>query len=275
MIKQRACVWEPWLVSIMVVAHRGSNKDEPEHSLAAYLLAVEEGADGVECDVRLSADGTLVCVHDRRVSRTSDGRGVVSALTLPELELQDFSGGPSVWRDFEDPKPDETRSRILTLRTMLATMIDASSTVTFSIETKHPTRYGAYVESSLVELLEYFGLLRAAKDGSSRVRLMSFSSWALRRMHQMAPGTPTVLLMDRLFLWRKNGWLPREVDIAGISIYALRKHPEYVAVAHTKGHQVHVWTVDQPADVALCVETGVDAIISNKPAMVREVLGIA
>ena len=259
----------------MVVAHRGSNKDEPEHSLAAYLLAVEEGADGVECDVRLSADGTLVCVHDRRVSRTSDGRGVVSALTLPELERQDFSGGPSVWRDFEDPKPDETRSRILTLRTMLATLLDASSTITFSIETKHPTRYGAYVESSLVELLEYFGLLRPAKDGSSRVRMMSFSSWALRRMHQMAPGTPTVLLMGNLRLWRKSGWLPREVDIAGISIEALRKHPEYVAVAHTKGHQVHVWTVDQPADVALCAETGVDAIISNKPAMVREVLGIA
>ncbi|MSV53746.1 MAG: glycerophosphodiester phosphodiesterase [Actinobacteria bacterium] len=275
MIKQRACVWEPWLVSIMVVAHRGSNKDEPEHSLAAYLLAVEEGADGVECDVRLSADGTLVCVHDRRVSRTSDGRGVVSALTLPELELHDFSGGPSVWRDFEDPRPDETRSRILTLRTMLATMLDASLTVTFSIETKHPTRYGAYVEQSLVELLEYFGLLRPAKDGSSRVRLMSFSSLALRRMHKMAPGTPTVLLMGNLHLWRKSGWLPREVDIAGISIEALRKHPGYVAVSHAKGHQVHVWTVDQPADVALCVETGVDAIISNKPAMVREVLGIA
>ncbi|CAB4681326.1 unannotated protein [freshwater metagenome] len=262
-------------MSIMVVAHRGSNKDEPEHSLAAYLLAVEEGADGVECDVRLSADGTLVCVHDRRVSRTSDGRGVVSALTLPELELHDFSGGPSVWRDFEDPRPDETRSRILTLRTMLATMLDASSTVTFSIETKHPTRYGAYVEQSLVELLEYFGLLRPAKDGSPRVRLMSFSSLALRRMRKMAPGTPTVLLMGNLHLWRKSGWLPRDVDIAGISIEALRKHPGYVAFSHAKGHQVHVWTVDQPADVALCVETGVDAIISNKPAMVREVLGIA
>lgn len=275
MIHDWADVWEPWLVSIMVVAHRGSNKDEPEHSLAAYLLAVEEGADGVECDVRLSADGTLVCVHDRRVSRTSDGRGVVSALTLPELELQDFSGGPSVWRDFEDPKPDETRSRILTLRTMLATLLDASSTVTFSIETKHPTRYGAYVEESLVELLEYFGLLRPDKGGSSRVRLMSFSSLALRRMHKMAPGTPTVLLMGNLHLWRKSGWLPREVDIAGISIEALRKLPGYVAVSHAKGHQVHVWTVDQPADVALCVETGVDAIISNKPAMVREVLGIA
>lgn len=259
----------------MVVAHRGSNKEEPEHSLAAYLLAARQGADAVECDVRLTADGTLVCVHDRGLGRTSDGRGVISELTLAELERQDFSGGSSLWLDYEDPRPDETRSGILTLRTMLATLLDASSTISFSIETKHPTRYGAYVESALVELLEYFGLLRSTKDGSSRVRLMSFSSWALRRLHRMAPGTPTVLLMDRLFLWRSNGWLPQEVDIAGISIAALRKYPGYVAVAHAKGHRVHVWTVDEPADVALCVETGVDAIISNDPAMVREILGTA
>lgn len=275
MIKQWACVWEPWLVSIMVVAHRGSNEEEPEHSLAAYLLAVEQSADAVECDVRLTADGTLVCVHDRRLGRTSDGRGVVSALTLRELEGHDFSGGPSVWRDFEDPRPDETRSRILTLRTLLATLLDASSTISFSIETKHPTRYGGYVESALVELLEYFGLLRPAVDTPSRVRLMSFSSWALRRLHRMTPGTPTVLLMDRLFLWRTSGWLLNNVDIAGISVAALRKHPGYVAVAHAKGHQVHVWTVDEPADVALCIETGVDAIISNNPAMVREILATA
>ena len=61
--------------SIEVVAHRGANDEEPEHSLAAYLKAVEQGADAIECDVRLTADGTLVCVHDRRIDRTSTGRG--------------------------------------------------------------------------------------------------------------------------------------------------------------------------------------------------------
>ena len=50
-----------------IVAHRGSNDEEPEHSLAAYLRAIDEGADAIECDVRLTADGTLVCVHDRRI----------------------------------------------------------------------------------------------------------------------------------------------------------------------------------------------------------------
>lgn len=58
-----------------VVAHRGASVDRPEHTLGAYELALRDGADGVECDVRLTSDGHLVCVHDRRVDRTSSGAG--------------------------------------------------------------------------------------------------------------------------------------------------------------------------------------------------------
>ena len=63
-----------------VVAHRGASADRPEHTRAAYALALQEGADGVECDVRLTRDGHLVCVHDRRVDRTSTGTGLVDRL---------------------------------------------------------------------------------------------------------------------------------------------------------------------------------------------------
>jgi tol-pal system protein YbgF len=73
-----------------VVAHRGASADRPEHTLAAYQLALEEGADGVECDVRLTLDGHLVCVHDRRVDRTSTGTGLVSGMTLAELKQFDW-----------------------------------------------------------------------------------------------------------------------------------------------------------------------------------------
>ena len=74
----------------LVFAHRGASADLPEHTLAAYLRALDEGADGLECDVRLTRDGHLVCVHDRRLDRTSNGRGPVSARTLAELEALDF-----------------------------------------------------------------------------------------------------------------------------------------------------------------------------------------
>ena len=73
-----------------VVAHRGSSADVPEHTLAAYEQAVADGADALECDVRLTADGHLVCVHDRRIDRTSDGRGIVSTMTLSDLDGLDF-----------------------------------------------------------------------------------------------------------------------------------------------------------------------------------------
>ena len=76
--------------SPLVFAHRGSSAALPEHTLAAYLRALDEGADGLECDVRLTRDGHLVCVHDRRLERTSNGRGRVSARTLAELDALDF-----------------------------------------------------------------------------------------------------------------------------------------------------------------------------------------
>jgi glycerophosphoryl diester phosphodiesterase len=256
-------------VPIEVVAHRGANENEPEHSMAAYLRALDEGADAVECDVRLTSDGVLVLVHDRRIDRTSTGKGTVSAKRLADLARHDYSGGPGTWLDFEAPRADETRSRVLTLENFLATLMERSETVRFAIETKHPTRYGGYVEETLVETLERFGLARPRRDGSSRVRMMSFSQSAVRRMRSLAPGIPTVLLMDHVPLRFRDGSLPLGVPIAGPSIEVIRAHPSYVERVHTHGGYVHVWTVDDPADVDLCAAVGVDAIISNRPAMVR------
>src|SRR5256885_16033585 len=78
----------------MLVAHRGASSSVAEHTLAAYEEAIAFGADALECDVRLTRDGHLVCVHDRTVNRTSDGRGIVSELDLPVLERLDFSSWP-------------------------------------------------------------------------------------------------------------------------------------------------------------------------------------
>jgi len=259
--------------AIQVVAHRGSNDEEPEHSLAAYLKAIDEGADAIECDVRLTADGTLVCVHDRRIDRTSTGRGAVSSKTLKQLAAYDYSGGSAVWRDFEDPAPDETRTSVLTLQTLLATMLDASPTVEFSIETKHPTRYGKYVEESLIEMLTHFGLTRPVGKRRPRARVMSFSRVAVHRAAEMSPTTPTVLLMDDVPRRLRDGSLPVGVQGAGPSIEIIRAHPSYVEKVHRRGGFVHVWTVDEKADVDLCTSLGVDGIITNRPGRVLRMLG--
>ena len=62
----------------LVIAHRGASAARPEHSLAAYCLAIESGADGLECDVRLTRDGHLICIHDRRINRTSTATGATA-----------------------------------------------------------------------------------------------------------------------------------------------------------------------------------------------------
>ena len=240
----------------LVIAHRGSSKEHPEHTLAAYERAIREGADLLECDVRLTADGHLVCVHDRRIDRTSDGRGVVSAQTLDQLRLRDFGAGTGT-------------ATVLRLDDLIELALAADRPVGLAIETKHPTRYAGLVEQRVVETVRRFGLLRSRFDPESRVHLMSFAELALRRWREMAPGVPSVFLMERVPLRCRKGWLPFSADVAGPSIEIVRAHPHFVQRVHAAGGRVFVWTVDEPEDVDYCRSLGVDAIITNRPASAR------
>ena len=249
--------------AIEVVAHRGGPfdgpADVPEHSLAAYLRAVDSGADALECDVRLTADGQLVCVHDARIDRTSNGRGRVSKLTLEQLQEVNFAG--------EVPGAEPTS--ILTLDALLEGAMSRSSTVRFAIETKHPTRYAGRVERAVVEAIRRHGL-----DGE-RVRVMSFSAAAMERFARVSPELPRVFLTEYLMAWLRSGWRPANASAVGLSTKLIRRHPQYVEKLIDKGVPVHAWTVDEPDDVRYCVDHGISAIITNKPVLVREVLNDA
>jgi glycerophosphoryl diester phosphodiesterase len=250
---------------VQVVAHRGASADAPEHTMAAYQRAIDAGADALECDVRLTADGHLICVHDRRIDRTSDARGVVSTLDLAQLDELDFGA----WYDGVDPDPlSVDRRRVLTLERLLELVADAGRPLDLAIETKHPTRYAGLVERRLVELLDRFGWAHPRLGTTSPVRVMSFSWVSLRRMRALAPSVSTLYLMERVPLRLRDGSLPTGVHMAGPSIEVIRAHPRYVARLKAHGHQVHVWTVDQDGDITRCLELGVDAIITNRPAEV-------
>ena len=256
----------------LVVAHRGSSAVHAEHTLTAYEKAVAEGADALECDVRLTRDGVLVCVHDRKVDRTSDGRGSVSALELADLHQLDFAS----WKGRDhDPlleasweEADHEGGRVLTLERLVQLVKDHDRPVQMHIETKHPTRYGGLVEKALVELLGRYRLDRPLSRSVSQVTVMSFAQTSLRRMHVLAPTLPTVLLMERVPVRFRGGALPPRVDIAGPSLEILKAHPTYVERVHAHGHRVHVWTVDDPEDVTYALGLGVDAVISNHPRRV-------
>jgi glycerophosphoryl diester phosphodiesterase len=266
------------------VAHRGASDVVAEHTLAAYIRAIDDGADGVECDVRLTRDGHLVCVHDRRVNRTSDGRGLVSTLDLAQLDGLDFGSWHTAFPDSADelvrdeqraPErlTEHARSKVLTLSHLLEYVEAQPRPVRVLIETKHPTRYSGLVEKELATVLARFGLTSARPGGELLATMMSFSALAVRRMRDLAPAVPTVLLMEAYSPVRRDGSLPFGAVVAGPGIGMIRTHPRYVERAHAKGNEVYVWTVDEPQDVELVVSLGVDAIITNRPADVLAQVG--
>lgn len=279
----------------MVVAHRGASSGVAEHTLDAYVTAIESGADALECDVRMTRDGHLVCVHDRTVNRTSDGRGVVSDLDLDGLNSLNFSSWRSDLPSSADqllsdapylagvaPDRVEPDGGVLTLERLLQLVHDAARPVRLLVETKHPTRYQGLVEKELVQLLARFGWaggpgaepsLRRPADMTNRAIVMSFAPTALRRVKLLAPDVPTVLLLDRPLPMRRDGMLPTGVPIAGPSLRMLRALPDYVRRAHGRGRRVFAWTVDEPEDVQFVLDLGVDTIITNRPAEVIEHLG--
>ncbi len=248
-----------------VVAHRGSSAARAEHTLSAYQQALLEGAEALECDVRLTADGHLVCVHDRRIDRTSSGTGVVSTLRLHQLQELDWESWKNPWRDLDD-MDDEAPGAVLTLQSLLDTVRDWGQPVDVAVETKHPTRYSGLVERRLIELLIRYGWAGRRPGMPSPIRVMSFSWLSLRRCAELAPRLETVFLMDRVPLLYRDGSLPSGASAAGPSIEVVRAHPGYVARAHAAGHPVHVWTANTTPDLELCARLGVDAIITDEPA---------
>ena len=271
----------PVSAGVEVVGHRGASADAPEHTLAAYQHAVRIGADAVECDVRMTRDGVLVCVHDRRIDRTSTGRGVVSTLTLAELEQHSFGPRvprPAPWRPagrhIPEDEPDHSEQGVLTLHRLLDYVTSTPGDVRLAIETKHPTRHSARVERALIADLRHFGLLDGGKPvdrgGRPGVRVMSFSPTAVRRVQAMAPGLPTVQLLRRL---PATGVALDPSAAIGPGLAVLRRYPQLVERAHLRGTEVHVWVVNEPEDMEFVLGMGVDAVITDRPGALLAHLG--
>ena len=246
-----------------VVAHRGASAKNAEHTLGAYVAALDEGAEALECDVRLTADGHLVCVHDRNLRRTAHRDGIVSTMELAELQDLDFSTWKNPWADLDDEAPDidPEHAKVLTLRRLLETAADYPRRVELAVETKHPTRYAGLVERRLVQLLDEFGW--AGK--SSPVRIMSFSWVALRRIRRVAPDLDLVLLMKAPSQWYRSRPFVDNDWLAGPGIEFVREHPGMIRRIITSGVRVHCWTVNDAADIDLCAELGIEAIITDTP----------
>lgn len=234
----------------LVVAHRGASLVEPENTLAAMARAVEDGADALEVDVRLSRDRQAVCVHDATVDRTSDGTGKVSSLSLADLQRLDFGG-----------------QGVLTLRELMAFVGRASRPVGVLVETKHPSRWLWQVERAVVAELRH--ALGPDLTGLPVLGAMSFSPIAVRRFAGLAPE------LHRTRLRSYRALIPQlsTSHSTGLDLRLVLERPDVVADCHRRGQRAFVWTVNDPDDIRFCVDLGVDAIITDDPATARTVTG--
>jgi glycerophosphoryl diester phosphodiesterase len=228
-----------------IYAHRGASAQFPEGTLAAYEGALSQGADGFECDVRLTKDAQIICHHD------SNTKG----LTGIDLEIAQT--------DYAQLK---TKLDKALLPVLLTDLLDLAikHKKDLAIETKHPVPTGAAIENLLHKLLK----AKAEEISASgiNISIMSFSWLATQR--NIRSGFESVYLIAESLLINLN-----TAGVVGPSLQIIKNNPEFVAQQKKKGWRVFVWTVNDPADVILCAKLGVDVIMSDNPAQARKALG--
>jgi glycerophosphoryl diester phosphodiesterase len=225
---------------MLIYAHRGARRVYPEHTLLAYEEGIRQGADGFECDIRLTKDGEMICWHDADTLRMAGKKVKISATTFADLA-------------FAAPMKFEV---LLDLA--------IANKKNLAVETKHPVPTGGAIEHALLRLLE---AKKNEIDASGIwITIMSFSVRAVQRVKK-APFERVFLIEQPLFL--QNNPAP----ILGPGIHIVRKNPDLVAQMHKQGKKVFVWTVNDDADVRLCSELGVDVIMSDTPGQARAALG--
>jgi len=226
--------------SPLILGHRGASAYAPENSLFAFRLAVDQGADGVELDVQLSADGQPVIIHDFRVERTTNGRGAVQELTLAQLRQLELAGGEKI------PTLEELFEAI-------------GTQLLYNLEIKEKGWRGSGAVTAVADCIRRFGF-------EDRVLVSSFNPFTIRRAKRlMAKATPLAMIRA-----------PGPYRYTHLLVACAADHPHYSLVsrrymdwARKRNHRVHVWTVDKPEEARRLVSLGVHAIITNKPDLIR------
>jgi glycerophosphoryl diester phosphodiesterase len=240
----------------LVIAHRGASADAPENTLAAFALAVEQQARLAECDVYLSRDGVPMVFHDSDLDRTTNGTGPLVNHSLIELKKLDAGS----WK--------AARYRGERIPTLVEFLIAMKGKLRPVIEIKGEDRG---IESAVI------AALRDADIPSEDVMIFSFHRKVIAEIARQDPALPTTWLVTPpkpgedpgLFF---HSALSARVSAIGVGHENLT--PALLRRAHESGLAVYVWTVNDRARVVELAHLGVDAIITDRPAIALDALGL-
>ncbi len=250
---------------VLNMAHRGGKGLRPENTLCAFEHAVSLGCDVIETDIRASRDGHIVIIHDETVDRTCDGRGPVESYTLDELRK--FDAGYRWTADGKNYPYRGKGIRIPTLAEAFASFPEAL----FNIDIKKDSP-GIY---------EKLGRLICSRGMEGQVTVASFNSRNLKKFRALFSGIQTsagrsevlrLLIMQRFRLMRRYRGGIRCIQVpertGGIRILT----QSLITALHRLEIPVHVWTINDSADMERLIGMGVDGIVTDYPDRLAAVI---
>jgi glycerophosphoryl diester phosphodiesterase len=241
----------------LLIAHRGASHEAPENTLAAFKLAWEQGADGIEADFRLTQDGRIVCLHDATTRRTAGLDMRASEASFDELKQLDVGRWKgSRWQGESIPSLEEVLDQLPVGKR-------------FFIELK-----------SGPEIIEPMRMvLTTSGVPVEQLRLLAFDPQLVAILKEQLPGIRVCLNLDYRWSLRRLAWRPsREgiqeaLDRIGADGLSSRAYPrldaQFTAELHRSGKEVHVWTVDSARSASHYLDMGVDSIMTNRPGLLR------
>ena len=238
----------------LIIAHRGASALAPENTMAAFRLAKELGADGIELDVMLSADEQLVVIHDQRVNRTTNGKGKVNEMSWDALKTLD-AGSYFDERFAGEPLP-----------LLNQVFEELGGQLLINVELKNYATPRDQLTEKVVDLILQMGLKNSAM-------LSSFNARNLLKAESLDPSIPRGLLtLPGLPGIPYRGWLGKRYHYDALHPYHKDVNARMVSRLHAAGKKINVWTVNNPEDLLRMRDLGVDMIICNDPADAREVM---
>jgi len=237
----------------LVIAHRGASVHAPENTIAAFRLATELGADAVELDAKLTADGQVVVHHDQTLDRTTTGTGSLTTRTLEELQHLDAGSHFN---------PSYAGEHIPTLSEVFRAVADR---LLINIELSNYASPFDCLPEVVIKLVQEFGL-------EKRVLLSSFNPVGLMRARKLAPTIRLGLLVDA----NEPRWLRTFFSMLtpheAIHPSMVLASEEMIEGQHRHGRWINVWTVNELDNIKELVHLGVEGVITDIPDLAREVV---
>jgi len=240
--------------SPLVIGHRGASAKAPENTISAFALAIQEGADAIEFDVKLSSDDHVVVIHDHTLERTTNGKGKVAETSLKSLK--ELDAGSKFSQEFAG-------ENIPTLDEVFEVV---GNKILMNVElTNYSTPLDGLV-GKVVELVKKHGM-------EKQVLFSSFLARNLRITRRLLPEVPRGLLAYSGWL----GFLARNVgqkkQFQALHPYLDDVNQDLVRKIHAAGKRIHVWTVNGEENLKKMLEYSVDGIFTDDPGFLRQLLG--